>query len=186
MMWWRCSWARPTFPNCLTSNKFMWTRSRPSWRRCVCCARRISPISELDEQKLYAETLSHHLRRLAVQEAEEEKRRKELNSLKFSQGKNAYSTGEYATSLTLFQQALDQEGIFTPLGGEIQLWLALSFQVKLLTTTIVFILKKISSSPPPLPPWYPCDLLNPVSLLVEPVIRSACSNSPFKRDLNFL
>ena len=64
-----------------------------------------------------------------LQEAAEAKREKELKSLKFTQGKRAYSTGQYAASLVLFQEALDKEGELSALGGEIQLWLALAYQV---------------------------------------------------------
>ena len=64
-----------------------------------------------------------------LQEAAEAKREKELKSLKFTHGKRAYSTGQYAASLVLFQEALEQEGELSALGGEIQLYLALAYQV---------------------------------------------------------
>lgn len=48
--------------------------------------------------------------------------------MRFNQGKKAYSRGQYAESEVLFQEALDTEGDLSPLGGEIQLWLALAYQ----------------------------------------------------------
>ena len=47
----------------------------------------------------------------------------------FMLGKLAYGKGQYNNSVQLFTQALDREGPFSPLGGEIQLWLALAYQV---------------------------------------------------------
>ena len=64
-----------------------------------------------------------------LQEAEELRRLKELNNVKFSQGKKAYSIGQYTASMLLFQEASQKEGEYSALGGEIQLWLALAFQV---------------------------------------------------------
>jgi hypothetical protein len=64
-----------------------------------------------------------------LQQAAEAKRERELKSIKFSQGKKAYSTGQYDACMLLFQDALEQEGDLSPLGGEIQLWLALAYQV---------------------------------------------------------
>jgi len=66
-----------------------------------------------------------------LQQAAEAKRERELKSIKFTQGKRAYSTGQYDASMVLFQDALEQEGDLSPLGGEIQLWLALAYQVPL-------------------------------------------------------
>ena len=65
-----------------------------------------------------------------MQEAEELRRLKEVNNVKFSQGKKAYSIGQYMASMLLFQEALQKEGEYSALGGEIQLWLALAFQVR--------------------------------------------------------
>ena len=64
-----------------------------------------------------------------MQAAEEERRLKDLNNAKFRQGKSAYSTGQYMASMILFQEALQKEGEYSALGGEIQLWLALAYQV---------------------------------------------------------
>lgn len=48
----------------------------------------------------------------------------------FSLGKLAYERGNYTASLELLEKALDEEGPFTILGGEIQLWLALAYQAE--------------------------------------------------------
>lgn len=47
----------------------------------------------------------------------------------FTLGKMAYGKGQYNAAVQLFTQALDKEGPFSPLGGEVQLWLALAYQV---------------------------------------------------------
>ena len=48
----------------------------------------------------------------------------------FTLGKYAYGKGQYQFSTQLFTAALDREGPFSPMGGEIQLWLALAYQVQ--------------------------------------------------------
>ena len=63
-----------------------------------------------------------------VQRAEELRREKEARAVKFAAGKEAYGRGSYPASVTLLEGALNEEGPFTPLGGEIQLWLALAYQ----------------------------------------------------------
>ena len=65
-----------------------------------------------------------------LQQAAEAKRQKEQNSVRFGQGKRAYSTGQYAASEILFQEALEKEGKLSALAGEIQMWLALAYQVR--------------------------------------------------------
>lgn len=50
--------------------------------------------------------------------------------MKFAQGKLAYERGQYPASARLLEQALNEEGPFTQLGGEIQLWLALAYQAR--------------------------------------------------------
>jgi hypothetical protein len=47
----------------------------------------------------------------------------------FTLGKLAYEKGRYPDAVQLLTQALDKEGPFSPLGGEVQLWLALAYQV---------------------------------------------------------
>jgi hypothetical protein len=63
------------------------------------------------------------------QRAEELRREREARAVKFSAGKVAYERGQYPASARLLEQALDEEGPFTQLGGEVQLWLALAYQV---------------------------------------------------------
>jgi len=60
--------------------------------------------------------------------AEELRREKEARAVKFAQGKAAYARGQYPASVVLLEQALNEEGPFTQLGGEIQMWLALAYQ----------------------------------------------------------
>lgn len=49
--------------------------------------------------------------------------------VKFTAGKQAHARGQYPASAQLLEMALNEEGPFTQLGGEIQLWLALAYQV---------------------------------------------------------
>lgn len=44
-------------------------------------------------------------------------------------GKRAYEKGLYQDSVRLFEKALNEEGWMSRLGGDIQLWLALAYQV---------------------------------------------------------
>jgi tetratricopeptide (TPR) repeat protein len=60
--------------------------------------------------------------------AEELKREREARAVKFVRGKVAYERGQYSSSVTLLEAALNEEGPFTQLGGEIQMWLALAYQ----------------------------------------------------------
>lgn len=60
--------------------------------------------------------------------AEQLKKEKEELNLKFKQGKLAYARGQYPASVVLLEIALDEEGPFSQLGGEVQLWLALAYQ----------------------------------------------------------
>ncbi len=55
---------------------------------------------------------------------------KALMNASFEQGKQAYSRGRYTSSVGLFKKALDEEGPFTGMGGDIQIWLALAYEVK--------------------------------------------------------
>ena len=64
------------------------------------------------------------------QEAEAQRREQAARSKQFSLGKLAYGKGLYPESARLFEVALDHEGPFSKLGGEIQLWQALAYQVQ--------------------------------------------------------
>jgi tetratricopeptide (TPR) repeat protein len=60
--------------------------------------------------------------------AEELEREKEEKSRLFSAGKQYYERGQYIKSREALEMALVREGALSPLGGEIQLWLALAYQ----------------------------------------------------------
>lgn len=64
-----------------------------------------------------------------VQQARTAEEEKAARYREFTLGKLAYAKGEYPTSIQYFKAALDKEGPFSPMGGEIQLWLALGYQV---------------------------------------------------------
>lgn len=85
-------------------------------------ARDASSLTEVQDQ--YREKLKIKLE----ERAEELRKEKEARSVKFSQGKVAYERGLYSTSAALLEQALNEEGPFSQLGGEIQMWLALAYQ----------------------------------------------------------
>lgn len=70
------------------------------------------------------------MQQAAKNEAEKAERYKE-----FTLGKYAYGKGQYQSSMQLFTAALDKEGPFSPMGGEIQLWLALAYQVNIVLIT---------------------------------------------------
>ena len=69
--------------------------------------------------------LTYPMQQAAKLEAEKAERYRE-----FTLGKYAYGRGQYQSSTQLFTAALDREGPFSPMGGEIQLWLALAYQVQ--------------------------------------------------------
>ena len=56
---------------------------------------------------------------------------KALRNGNFERGKYAYSRGVYTSAVGLFKQALDEEGPFTAMGGDIQMWLALAYEVRM-------------------------------------------------------
>ena len=60
--------------------------------------------------------------------AEELRKEKEARAIKFTAGKAAYARGQYPVSVEFFESALNEEGPFSQLGGEIQMWLALGYQ----------------------------------------------------------
>lgn len=64
-----------------------------------------------------------------MQEAELQRKQQAAKNKQFSLGKLAYGRGMYPESARLFELALDKEGPFSKLGGEIQLWQALAYQV---------------------------------------------------------
>lgn len=66
---------------------------------------------------------------VCTQEAELQRKEQAAKNKQFSLGKLAYGRGLYPESARLFEVALDNEGPFSKLGGEIQLWQALAYQV---------------------------------------------------------
>ena len=66
----------------------------------------------------------------AMQQAAKLEAEKAERYREFTLGKYAYGKGQYQSSLQLFTAALDREGPFSPMGGEVQLWLALAYQVQ--------------------------------------------------------
>ena len=64
-----------------------------------------------------------------IQEADLQRKEQAAKNKQFSLGKVAYGRGLYPESARLFEIALDKEGPFSKLGGEIQLWQALAYQV---------------------------------------------------------
>ncbi|EIE18979.1 hypothetical protein COCSUDRAFT_68115 [Coccomyxa subellipsoidea C-169] len=75
-------------------------------------------------QEKYKERIKQKLVEQAAAAAAE----KAARQREFTMGKLAYGKGQYNASVQLFTQALDKEGPFSPLGGEVQLWLALAYQ----------------------------------------------------------
>ena len=64
-----------------------------------------------------------------MQRAEELQRERKARAVQFEAGKSAYARGRYPSSVELLEKALNEEGPFSQLGGEIQLWLALAYEV---------------------------------------------------------
>ena len=73
--------------------------------------------------------------RFAMQQAAKNEAEKAERYKEFTLGKYAYGKGQYQSSTQLFTAALDREGPFSPMGGEIQLWLALAYQVNIVLIT---------------------------------------------------
>ena len=65
-----------------------------------------------------------------LQQAELQRKEQAAKNKQFSLGKLAYGRGLYPESAALFETALNHEGPFSRLGGEIQLWQALAYQVQ--------------------------------------------------------
>ena len=66
-----------------------------------------------------------------MQEKERAAREEKARSRHFVIGKYAYERGRYQQAVEALETALDREGPFTQLGGDIQLWLALAYNVRL-------------------------------------------------------
>ncbi|KAL4422960.1 hypothetical protein ABPG75_009157 [Micractinium tetrahymenae] len=83
-----------------------------------------SASSMTDVQEQYKDAIKRKLE----ERAEELRREREARAANFSRGKLAYERGQYPASARFLELALNEEGPFTQLGGEIQLWLALAYQ----------------------------------------------------------
>ena len=69
-------------------------------------------------------------RKIAVSQEKERAKQAELErSREFSVGKYCYERGRYEDSVAALEAALAKEGPFSQLGGDIQMWLALAYQV---------------------------------------------------------
>ena len=64
------------------------------------------------------------------QEKERAAQELKARSRHFILGKYAYERGQYQKAVEALEEALDREGPFTQLGGDIQLWLALAYNVR--------------------------------------------------------
>lgn len=82
-----------------------------------------SDVSGLTEaQKKYSSKIADAL----AAKAEADARAKAARAAMFEKGKFFYSKGSYRESVKALTQALDAEGPFSQLGGEISIWLALA------------------------------------------------------------
>jgi len=85
-----------------------------------------SPSQMSEIQLEYKERIKTKMRaRVQVQRQKETLR---PGYKEFENGKTYYERGMYPEALTAFTKALDEQGPFTKLGGEIQMWQALSYQ----------------------------------------------------------
>ncbi|KAA6424063.1 MAG: ATP-dependent protease Clp ATPase subunit [Trebouxia sp. A1-2] len=81
-----------------------------------------------EELSIVQQKYKDKLKQRLIEEAELQRREQAAKSKQFSLGKLAYGKGLYSESARLFEVALDKEGPFSKLGGEIQLWQALAYQ----------------------------------------------------------
>ena len=80
----------------------------------------------LMKKKLGDELVQKSITRL-IERAEEIEAEKDARNELFVRGKYLYERGRYKESLQALEQALVREGALSPLGGEIQMWLALGY-----------------------------------------------------------
>ena len=80
----------------------------------------------LMKSKLGEEYIEKSISRL-LERAEEIEREKDARNELFKNGKVFYERGMYKESTQAFEEALVREGALSPLGGEIQMWLALGY-----------------------------------------------------------
>lgn len=79
------------------------------------------------KSKLSEEYVSKSIQKLLSRAEELEQEKNARNSL-FRAGKLYYERGMYKESVKAFEDALVAEGALSPLGGDIQMWLALAYQ----------------------------------------------------------
>lgn len=79
---------------------------------------------------------------------EELEQEKNMKNAMFRAGKEYYERGMYKDSLRAFEKALEAEGPLSPLGGEIQLWLALALQACGREEDCIAVYKNVESSHP--------------------------------------
>lgn len=77
--------------------------------------------------KLSEEYVTKSIEKLLARAEELEREKNERNSM-FQAGKIYYERGMYRESVRSLEDALIAEGALSPLGGEIQMWLALAYQ----------------------------------------------------------
>lgn len=83
-----------------------------------------------------------------AQRGEELEQEKNMKNTMFRAGKEYYERGMYNDSLTALEQALEAEGPLSPLGGEIQLWLALALQACGREEDCIAVYKNVESTHP--------------------------------------
>ncbi|MEW5306147.1 MAG: hypothetical protein WDW36_008634 [Sanguina aurantia] len=89
----------------------------------------VDSIKELsDVQQSYAAKIKEKLAARGQEIQREEEAAKELKSRNFVLGKREYGRGEYPEAVRYLTTAVEDAGKDTALGGEVQLWLALSYQ----------------------------------------------------------
>lgn len=88
------------------------------------------------------------LRSKLAQRAVELEKQKAARQEKFALGKKAYAVGQYAAATRFFELALNDEGPFSMLGGEIQLWLALAYQAEGREQECIDVYRRVEASHP--------------------------------------
>ena len=97
-----------------------------------------------EAQQKYADKVAAAL----AAKAEADARAKAEKARKFEVGKALYAKGMYPQSVRALIVALDAEGPFTQLGGEIQLWLALAHSATGNEEAAIQVYKEVESSHP--------------------------------------
>lgn len=96
----------------------------------------------------YKDKIKDKLAKRAEEIRVEEEALKARLSRNLNLGKEAYECGEYVASVRLLEQAVEDAGPDTNLGGEAQLWLALSYQACGRETDSISLYKQLEASHP--------------------------------------